>query len=336
MGVYPLPIAVTMGDPAGIGPEICLKACASDRIVSQCVPILVGDAEVFTQVAHRLGLAIPDRVVDREEDLDLASWQPSILNIPAGLAPATPSVATPEGGRASHAFVARSVAMALRGLVAAVATAPITKLSFKMAGIDLPGHTEMLALLTQSPSVTMMLYSDRIAVSFATCHQALSSVPSALSAERIIEVSEHTGRALERIRGKRPKLALLALNPHASESGMFGDEEERILAPAAEAVRRLGWDMEGPLPADSAFTRDRLARYDGYVTLYHDQGGIPFKLLSFDEGVNVTLGLPIVRTSVDHGSAYDIAWRGIASPHSMEKAIELAVKLAEPSGRSDR
>jgi 4-hydroxythreonine-4-phosphate dehydrogenase len=174
----------------------------------------------------------------------------------------------------------------------------------------------------------MMLYSPRIAVSFVTCHQSLRSVPAALTIAGIRRVTALTGQTLRRIRGTEPKMAILGLNPHAGEDGMFGDEDQCLVAPAVELCRQEGWDVEGPIPPDAAFMPHALQRYAGHVTLYHDQGSIPFKMISLHDGVNITMGLPIIRTSVDHGTAYNIAWQGKADHSSLISAIQLAATLA--------
>jgi 4-hydroxythreonine-4-phosphate dehydrogenase len=199
------------------------------------------------------------------------------------------------------------------------------------AGIPEVGHTEILAKATLSPNFALMLYSERIACSFVTCHQSLASVPGSLSSQRVVDVAQLTHEALLRIRGKAPRLGLLGLNPHAGEEGLFGREEIEILAPAVDEARRSGIFLSDPLPPDTAFMPGALEKFDGFVCLYHDQGGIPFKMLAFEEGVNITLGLPILRTSVDHGTAFDIAWNGKASAASLLSAIELAVRLGPPT-----
>jgi 4-hydroxythreonine-4-phosphate dehydrogenase len=181
----------------------------------------------------------------------------------------------------------------------------------------------------------MLFYSPRLVVSFVTCHQSLRSVPDSLTVEGIRRVTALTGEALRRIRGREPRLVVLGLNPHAGEEGLFGNEEKLIIAPAVELARKDGWNVEGPIPPDAAFMPHVMSRYDGHVTLYHDQGAIPFKMISLHDGVNVTMGLPIVRTSVDHGTAYDIAWQGKANESSLISAIRLAAALA-PKKNAER
>jgi len=221
------------------------------------------------------------------------------------------------------------VEMAMSGAVEAIVTAPLNKAALNLAGIHENGHTEILAKATNSPSYALMLTSKRLTCAFVTCHQSLASVPGSLNTGRVLEVIGLLDEALLSMRGKQPRIGLLALNPHAGEDGLFGREEIEVLMPAVEAARKSGFQISDPIPPDTAFLPEALPRYDGYVCLYHDQGGIPFKMLSFEDGVNTTLGLPIIRTSVDHGTAFDIAWQGIASHSSMVAAVELAVQLVQ-------
>jgi 4-hydroxythreonine-4-phosphate dehydrogenase len=223
----------------------------------------------------------------------------------------------------------RGIDLALLGEVQAVVTAPLNKAAMNLAGIFENGHTEILAKATNTDRYALMLYSERLACVFATCHQSLASVPGSLTKERVLEVAALMNEALLAIRGKKPRLGLLALNPHAGEGGLFGREESEILEPAVALAHDCGIDLSPPIPPDTAFTPSAIGNYDGYVCLYHDQGGIPFKMLSFEDGVNITLGLPIIRTSVDHGTAFDIAWKGAASPSSLLAAIKLATRLAQ-------
>ena len=309
-------LAITAGDPAGIGPEICLKACAELARENLFSPVLVGPEPAFLQAAEMLGLPVPQAVVD-----------------PCGLSPHFPKqTVSPDCGAAALRALEWAAKSALSGEVDGIVTAPLCKESIRAAGANEPGHTEILARLSGVPSSVLMLYSERIACAFVTCHQSLSSVSSSLDGGRVIEVAGLMADALRGLRGKKPSLGLLGLNPHAGEAGLFGREEIEILAPAAEEARRRGIDLSDPIPADTAFTPEGLRRHDGFVCLYHDQGCIPFKMVSFHDGVNVTLGLPIIRTSPDHGTAFDIAWQGTASHASMASAIRLAARLASARG----
>jgi 4-hydroxythreonine-4-phosphate dehydrogenase len=234
----------------------------------------------------------------------------------------------PACGKAAARYIAEAVRGCLQGRFAAMVTAPISKKALNMAGVNFPGHTEMLAALTHTQSYAMLMYSRDIACVFVTCHRSLRSVPASITAKRVIEVAKLAWHSLKALRGRPPRLCLLGLNPHAGEEGLFGDEEQRILLPAKKALARAGIVLEGPLPPDTAFTPQARKRFDCYIAQYHDQGCIPFKMLAFDSGVNITLGLPLIRTSPDHGTAFDIAWQGKVNPDSFFSAYELAVRLA--------
>jgi 4-hydroxythreonine-4-phosphate dehydrogenase len=285
-------IAITAGDPAGIGPEIARKAAADPRVTAACDPVLYG----------------ADRSL-------LRSMQPGLLSAHAG--------------RAAHDAIVRAVHDAAAGNVAAIATAPINKEAFALAGLRWKGHTELLQELTGAPRVAMMFYAERLRVSLATVHVPLKDVPRALSAGRLRDAIELTAEWLPRFGFRTPRLALAGLNPHAGEHGVIGDEEIHVLEPVAAECRARGITVTGPLPADTVFVRAARGEFDAVVACYHDQGLIPVKLLAFGKAVNVTLGLPIIRTSVDHGTAFDIAGKGIADPGSMIEAVLLAAKLAQ-------
>lgn len=322
-------VAITIGDPAGIGPEISLRVASMPHLRVLCRPVLVGDRCVLESIGPATGVTTPLRCID-ESGLALPPQGDAIELVDCGtLSHAVPlSVASPEGGRASHAAIHRAIDLALAGKVHAVATAPINKLSLNMAVPGSIGHTEIFGERTASASFAMMMYHDRMAVGLVTVHQALATVPGSLTVDRIVAVGRLLSDSVERIRGVRPRVAVLGLNPHAGEGGMLGGEEIATVIPAIEALKRAGIDAEGPLPPDTAFTTAALERYGAHLCLYHDQGLIPFKMLCFDAGVNVTMGLPFPRTSPDHGTAYDIAGRGIAATSSMEAAVELAARLA--------
>jgi 4-hydroxythreonine-4-phosphate dehydrogenase len=308
-----LPIAVTMGDPAGVGPEVMLRACADPALAA--VPIAaIASRPLLARVASRLDLPLPARIIEP----DLPGFDPAAVE-PGRLAAAN--------GAAAGACIELAIAGCLDGRFAAMATGPIHKQAIKLAGIPFPGHTEWLAARTGISDETMMLYHQDITVALVTVHQPLASVAAALEPRRIVRVGRQLAEALRRLRGREPRIAVLAFNPHAGEGGLFGDEEARIV-PAIASLRELGIQAEGPLPPDTAFTPAARRHYDGWVCMYHDQGLIPFKAFAFDRGVNVTLGLPIVRTSVDHGTAFDIAWTGRAEHSSMVEAIRLAAALS--------
>jgi 4-hydroxythreonine-4-phosphate dehydrogenase len=282
-------IAITEGDPAGIGPEIAQRAAADPRVLELCEPVLYG--------------------------------------APAG-AHFPPCMLSAEAGRAAYDAIVRATGDAQRGVVGAVATAPINKEAFRLAGLPWSGHTDLLAHLTGAAHVAMMFYSDELRVVLATVHVALADVPRLLTRDVVEQTIELAARELPRYGFAAPRLAVAGLNPHAGEHGLFGVEERTVIEPAVACCRAKGVDVSGPFPADTLFVRARRGEFDAVVACYHDQGLIPVKLVAFGRAVNVTLGLPIVRTSVDHGTAFDIAGKGVADPESMVAAVLLAARLA--------
>ncbi|MFQ5736320.1 MAG: 4-hydroxythreonine-4-phosphate dehydrogenase PdxA [Thermodesulfobacteriota bacterium] len=318
-------IAVSMGDPAGVGPEIILRACADARVRRSCAPVVVGDRGLLDHLATRLKLPrLPEGMVRGVTSLDLAKL--------------VPGVASAECGRAMVAYIEEAVRMASSGEAAAVVTAPITKEAARLAGFGYPGHTEFIAHLTGTKDFRMMLGGagpKDLKVVLVTIHVPLKDVPVLVTRAAVYKTLCITAAAFERDLGvKRPRIAVAGLNPHAGEAGMFGDEEKRVIAPAVSRARSGGIDAVGPLPADTVFYRAvRKNEFDCVVCMYHDQGLGPLKLLHFEDGVNATLGLPIVRTSPDHGTAYDIAWKGKASAESLVCAVRMAVRMARNRGR---
>jgi len=282
-------VAITIGDPAGIGPEIAAKAAADRRVTDVCTPLLYG--RIYTP------------------------------GVEAGRLSA-------DAGRAAHAAILAAVADAMSGEVDAVATAPINKQAFALAGLPWRGHTELLAHLTGAPSVAMMFYADALRVVLATVHEPLAEVPRLITREAIEGVIRLAARELPRFGFSEPRLGVCGLNPHAGEGGVLGGEEQRAIDPAVAACARDGIRVSGPHPADTLFVRASRGEFDAVIACYHDQGLIPVKLLAFGRAVNVTLGLPIIRTSVDHGTAFDIAGRNAADPGSMIEAVRLAARLA--------
>jgi 4-hydroxythreonine-4-phosphate dehydrogenase len=323
-------IAVTMGDPAGVGPELCLRILSDPVLAEVCVPVVFGDPGVLLKAANATRLLSPSVV------MTLDTWrrkahavEPAVVDCGA-IRPGAfePGRVNAECGRASVAYIEAAVASAMAGTVSGVVTAPIHKEALHLAGSPYPGHTEMLAALTGAAKVCMMMASDEMIVSLATIHIGLAQVKNELSIRRIVEVVELTGEALRRLGKASPRIAVCGLNPHGGENGLFGPEEEEIIAPAVREAQRRGWCAEGPLVPDTAFVPGKRAVVDAYIAMHHDQGLIPFKMLAFETGVNVTLGLPIIRTSVDHGTAFDIAWQGKASASSMLHAIRWALRLS--------
>ena len=330
-----------MGDPAGIGPELCLQVLCDQALLQRCVPIVFGDRGILQRVASQLGRAsdpTPYQIVSPSE------WTatchqidgPCLLDLDAiaahTLVPGTVNAAT---GQAAYAYINASIDAALSGQVDAVTTGPIHKEAIRAAGVPYPGHTEIYAAKTGADRACMMLTSNELTCSFVTTHVGYRDVPKLLSQQRIYEVIRLSHDAMSRLRGRTPKLVVCGLNPHAGESGLFGgQEEERLIIPAIEQACEEGIDIEGPLPPDTAFLPKRRRETDCFVCMYHDQGHIPLKALAFDLAVNITLGLPIIRTSVDHGTALDIAWQGKAEVTSMIEAIDLATRLARSQIRA--
>ncbi len=323
-------VAITMGDPAGIGPELCLKALAEPRVLHSCVPVVFGDSRILDRVARRCGVALSLPVVPAADwRTSPSAREPLIVDCDAVDADdVEPGAISADCGRAAYTYIVDSIRAAVAEEVAAVVTAPIHKKALRLAGVPHPGHTEIFAALTDTQRYCMMLTSDEITVSFVTTHVSYADVPAALSVERIVEVIDLTAGAVGLLRGRAARLLVCGLNPHAGEHGVFGREEEKLIAPAVSAACEKGIHAEGPVSPDAAFVPESRRRVDAFVCMYHDQGHIPFKMLAFDTGVNVTLGLPVIRTSVDHGTAFDIAWRGSASPESLVRAVLLAVRLA--------
>jgi len=282
-------IAITVGDPSGIGPEVAAKAAADARVRAACEPILYAPP-------------------------DTSHFAPGVLS--------------GEAGRAAYDAIVRAVDDAREGVVQAIATAPVNKEAFRLAGLEWSGHTDLLAHLTGARHVAMMFHSDALRVVLATVHIALADVPRALTQLSLERTIALTARELPLFDKIAPRIAVAGLNPHAGEHGLFGREEIEIIAPAIAACRARGIDVSGPFPGDTVFVRASRGEFDIVVACYHDQGLIPVKLVAFGEAVNVTLGLPIVRTSVDHGTAFDIAGKGIADPQSMIAAVLLAARLA--------
>jgi 4-hydroxythreonine-4-phosphate dehydrogenase len=281
-------IALTVGDPAGIGPEIVEKAAADPSVRAVCEPIVFAPP--------------PD-----------ASIRPGQVSSAAG--------------RAAYDTLVRAVEAARRGEVDAIATAPINKLAFAQAGLDWKGHTDLLAHLCGTDHVAMMFHSPPLKVVLLTVHVPLAAVSALITPELVDRTIALTTKAMSRFGVSRPKLALAGLNPHAGEGGVIGDEDDRVLVPALERARESGVEISGPIPGDTVFVRASRGEFDCVIACYHDQGLIPVKLLAFGTAVNVTIGLPIIRTSVDHGTAFDIAGKGVADPGSMIAAVKLAAEM---------
>lgn len=326
-------LGITMGDPAGIGPEICLRALNEPGVLKGCTPVLFGDVGVLERAAAATGITMPRCRAVSEAALNaiLELNEPLIVNCATiDAAEIEPGRISGACGRAGYVCIERAIRAALARKIDGVVTAPIHKESLHLSGVKFPGHTEIFTALTGAKRSCMMLHSDKLTVSMATTHIGYREVPEKLSAERVLNVIELTAEAMRRILHREPRLGVCGLNPHAGEHGLFGNrEEENFVAPAVSTARERGIQAEGPLVPDAAFTTGVRKKFDAIITLYHDQGHIPFKMLAFDTGVNITLGLPIVRTSVDHGTAFDIAWRGSADATSLFSAVHVAAELAQ-------
>jgi 4-hydroxythreonine-4-phosphate dehydrogenase len=334
-------IAVTMGDPAGIGPEVVLKALADPAIKKAARPLILGDWGVLQRTGKRLPKAPP-----------LICWQPGqrllpLLDHPKAFTVCSlsalsakesrPAIASKAAGHGAFSYIRVAAKLALSRVADAIATAPISKHSLIDAGHDYPGHTELLAELSRTAECRMMLIGAQLRVVPVTGHIPYGKVPRSLSRANIQTTLELTHRSLKNFFAiARPRIAVAALNPHGGEQGIFGREEIEIIAPAVQAARRRGIGVFGPFPADSLFHHAARGDYDAVVCMYHDQGLIPLKLHHFYGGVALTLGPPFIRTSVDHGTAYDIAGKGRADESSMKEAILLAARLARSSSRRRR
>jgi len=328
-------IALSTGDCAGIGPELVLYALNAPEICSEVDLTVYGSKDLLARVADKCGIQLPADIrtlpsLDCETPLftghilvDIGIDEPE--QIRAGVVQAA-------CGAAAAKWIEAATGDILRGRADALVTAPINKESLNQAGIFFSGHTEMLASLCDAKDPCMAFFTPGLIIALATIHTAIANIPATLNAAQLLRIAKLIHQACIRQGIENPKLGMLALNPHAGENGLFGDEENRIIWPAIAAIRKEGIDISQPLVPDTAFTwlypPRKDAPYNAYIAMYHDQALIPFKMAAFDKGVNVTLGLPIIRTSPDHGTAFDIAWQGIASPNSFFEAIKLAAKMS--------
>jgi 4-hydroxythreonine-4-phosphate dehydrogenase len=323
-------IIITMGDPTGIGPEIIARALSRPELAGLCRILVLGDAGAMARGITITGVSLSLEILD-------AGFPPTTLDhTNIYLRPLSRLAAedmlfgkpTAASGDAMFKYITEAARLCLSGDAAAMATAPISKEAMNRAGHKYPGHTELLAELTGTSDFVMMLAGDRLRVTLVTIHEALKNVPELITMEKVLSTIRITHRDVDRYFRKNPRIAVLALNPHCGEGGLFGDEEERVIKPAIYIARKEGIDAVGPLSADTLFYFAAKGEYDAVVCMYHDQGLIPLKLLHFNDGVNVTLGLPIIRTSVDHGTAYNLAGTGQASDESMAAAIRMAAIMA--------
>jgi 4-hydroxythreonine-4-phosphate dehydrogenase len=321
-------IAITIGDPAGIGPEIVAAAVGLGGLHELARPLVVGDGAVLARAARTMGVPAAIHPVARPAEgrytvgvIDLLD----LANVPADL---RPGVVQAAAGRAAYEYLERATALALAGAVEAIATAPVNKEALRAGGVPYLDHTAALAALTGSPEATTMFVLDRLRIFFATRHLALRDAIADLTVARVVGALVHAHAEMERFGFPRPHIALAALNPHAGENGLFGDEEIRVLTPAVQEARARGIDVSGPHPADAVFHLAKGGGADCVMALYHDQGHIAAKSIDFDRTVSITTGLPFVRSSVDHGTAFDIAGTGKARWQSMAEAVRVGAAFA--------
>jgi 4-phospho-D-threonate 3-dehydrogenase / 4-phospho-D-erythronate 3-dehydrogenase len=334
-------IGITMGDPASIGPEIAIKALLQDKIYDICRPLLVGDASVFQHIIQLLDLNASINPID---SVAAAKFQHSVIDVfdlkNVNVADLKFGEISAMAGDASFQSVKRVIELALEGQIDATVTGPINKKSVNEAGHHFAGHTEIYAHYTNTKKYAMLLVEDNMKVIHVSTHVSLRQACDLVKKDRILEVVDLLHHGLISLGETNLKIGIAGLNPHAGDSGLFGTEDDEEILPAVEEAKRRGFDVEGPVPADTMFSKAATGYFGGVVAMYHDQGHIPFKLTGFKwnqekqqmdsvKGVNITMGLPIIRTSVDHGTAFEIAGKGIASPDAMVLAIESAVQLSK-------
>ena len=333
-----------MGDPASIGPEVTVKAVADAAVMASCRPIVIGDAGVLQQAIDLCGLNLR---VNAFDDVSNAVFKPGVLDVydlaNVDIGALQYGDVSAMCGAASFAYVVKNIELAMNGLIDGTVTGPINKESLNLAGHHYSGHTEIYADYTGTKKYAMLLVEEDLRVVHVSTHVSLRQACDLVRTERVLEAIELIHDACQMLGIAEPRIGVAGLNPHSSDGGLFGDEEEKEIGPAIEAARERGIDADGPVPSDTLFSKAIGGVYDGCVAMYHDQGHIPFKVVGFNwdretqkmssvRGVNITLGLPIIRTSVDHGTAMEIAGRNIASPDAMQLAIDYAVRLHRAGG----
>jgi 4-hydroxythreonine-4-phosphate dehydrogenase len=321
-------VGITMGDAAGIGPEIVLKSLSDKSIFDICQPVIIGDAEILRQTARDLNLNLDSTTVRKDAEIPSDSDKTIIYdleNINEEIRYGEESGIT---GKASAEYIEEAVGLWRDGQIDAISTAPISKRAIHLGGYDYPGHTEFLAHLTDTKEFAMSFFAESLRVVLLSTHVSLRDAIGLVKKEKLVELIRFSSREISRLLNRKARLAVAGLNPHASEGGMFGDEEAREILPAIEECRETyGIDVSGAYSPDTIFLRGFKGEFDGVVSCYHDQATIAVKCLSFGASVNVTLGLPLIRTSVDHGTAFDIAGKNLAEASSMQAAIRLAAQL---------
>ncbi|MFC6100463.1 4-hydroxythreonine-4-phosphate dehydrogenase PdxA [Olivibacter domesticus] len=333
-------IGITMGDPASIGPEIAIKALLTEELYHICRPILIGNVEVFEQIIEKLSLPAVIHPIQHVEQAKYTFGHPDVYDLgKIDLNAIKFGEVSIAAGDAAFQSVKKVIELAMDGLLAATVTGPINKKSISEAGHAFPGHTEIYAHYTGTKKYAMLLVEEQMRVIHVSTHVSLREACDLVKKDRILEVIELLHNGLLSLGVENLKIGVAGLNPHAGDSGLFGTEDDQEIAPAVVEARKLGYDVEGPVPADTLFSKAATGYYGGIVAMYHDQGHIPFKLTGFKwnsekqqmdsvKGVNITMGLPIIRTSVDHGTAFEIAGKGIASHDAMLLAIKAATQLA--------
>lgn len=324
-----------MGDPAGIGPEVVLKAVAEEEIQRACIPVIIGDAQLLAHTARKLDLQSGYEIIRLGEPIPEHLSEPIIFHLDNINGVIEPGIESGAAGKAAGGYIEAAVELCAAGSVDAIATAPINKRSLFLGGYSFPGHTEFLAQLTGSEEFAMAFVAANLRIVLISTHVPLAEAIRLVKQDRIVRTIRLTHRELKRWGIERPRLAVAALNPHGAEGGLFGMEETSEIAPAIEACHGVDEiDVGGPFSADTVFLRASRGEFDAVIACYHDQAMIPVKCLSFGEAVNVTLGLPFIRTSVDHGTAFDIAGKGVAEHSSMIAAIKLAAELSSRADES--
>jgi 4-hydroxythreonine-4-phosphate dehydrogenase len=321
-------LAITLGDPAGIGPEVILKALAHDDLFAQCRPLVLGDRRILDRANPWVGATLAYDVVTEPS---AGRYEPGTLTL-LDLGNADPAECpvgqiSAAAGRAAVEYVFLGCDLATAGKVDAIVTAPLNKAAMHRAGFDYAGHTELLTERTGAEKVSMLLVGPNLRIVHVSTHVSLVEAIRRVKKERVAQVIQIAADSCRALGIPNPRIAVAGLNPHASEGGLFGYEEAREIEPAIAAARATGLDVSDPQPPDTVFLRATKGEFDIVVAMYHDQGHVPMKLLGFDSGVNVSVGLPIIRTSVDHGTAFDIAGKGIAREESLLAAIDVAVKM---------
>ena len=330
-------VGITMGDPAGIGPEVVLKAVAEPEVTACCRPVIIGDAQLLAHTARTLDLQCGYDIVRRDEEFPEDSAEPIIFHLNNIHGHIAPGVESGDAGKAAGEYIEAAVELCAAGTIAAISTAPINKRALFLGGYSFPGHTEFLARLTATDDYAMGFVAANLRVVLISTHVPLAQAIELVRRERFEKTIRLAHHELVRWGIENPRIAVAALNPHGAEGGLFGIEEASEILPAVENCNvKDGINVSGPFSADTVFLRASRGEFDAVIACYHDQAMIPVKCLSFGEAVNVTLGLPFIRTSVDHGTAFDIAGRGIAEHSSMVAAIKLAAELSATSGDSSR